>query len=134
MSTKTKKKSAPKAAPASPAREKLRKAALAEISDRVAKLDRGERPARTPARAPKTKRVSALDAAATVLATASKPMTAPEMIAAMGQRGLWTSPGGKTPEATLYAAMGREIARKGDEARFRKVGRGEFAGREGGAA
>ena len=33
---------------------------------------------------------------------------------------------GKTPEATLYAAMTREIAKKGDAARFRKADRGLF--------
>ena len=38
------------------------------------------------------------------------PMRAKEMIAAMEAKGLWTSPGGKTPEATLYAAIIREIA------------------------
>ena len=44
--------------------------------------------------------------------------------------GLRTSPGGKTPEATLYAAMTREIAAKGRESRFKKVERGLFvAGR-----
>ena len=37
------------------------------------------------------------------------------------------SPGGKTPHATLYAAMLREIANKGAKARFKKVDRGLFA-------
>ncbi len=39
--------------------------------------------------------------------------------------GLW-SPGGKTPHATLYAAVIREIAKKGKDARFKKVDRGRF--------
>ena len=39
--------------------------------------------------------------------------------------GLW-SPGGKTPHATLYAAIIREIAKKGKDARFKKVARGQF--------
>ena len=34
------------------------------------------------------------------------------------------SPNGKTPHVTLYAAMIREIARKGNDARFVKTGRG----------
>ena len=76
--------------------------------------------------APKAKRVSALDAAAQVLASSSVPMRATEMIAAMEAKGLWKSPGGKTPEATLYAAIIREIAAKGDKARFRKHERGVF--------
>ncbi|MBY0312671.1 MAG: winged helix-turn-helix domain-containing protein [Phycisphaerales bacterium] len=41
-------------------------------------------------------------------------------------KGLWKSPGGKTPEATLYAAIIREIAAKGKDARFRKTERGVF--------
>ena len=48
------------------------------------------------------------------------PMRAKEMIAAMEAKGLWTSPGGKTPEATLYAAIIREIAVKGTAAQFKK--------------
>ena len=81
---------------------------------------------RKPAAEPKPKRVSALDAAAQVLADAGQPMRVKEMIDAMAERGLWSSPGGKTPEATLYAAIIREIATKGDAARFRKVERGQF--------
>ncbi len=75
----------------------------------------------------KPKRVSALAAAAQVLSKADKPMGAQELIAAMAEQGLWTSPGGKTPHATLYAAMLREIAAKGKDARFTKVDRGQFA-------
>ena len=73
------------------------------------------------------KRVSALDAAAQVLAEApAEGLGAKDLIAELKTRGLWSSPGGKTPSATLYAAMLREINAKGDEARFRKVGRGRF--------
>jgi len=74
----------------------------------------------------KPKKVSALDAAAQVLAKASKPMRAQELIAAMSEQGLWKSPGGKTPHATLYAAMLREINAKGKAARFTKTERGLF--------
>ncbi|MGB2985246.1 MAG: winged helix-turn-helix domain-containing protein [Phycisphaerae bacterium] len=81
----------------------------------------------------KATRVSALDAAAQVLAQAEKPMRAQELIAAMAGQGLWQSPAGKTPHATLYAAMLREIAKKGDVARFKKVDRGMFAFNEAGA-
>ena len=35
---------------------------------------------------------------------------------------------GKTPAATLYAALTREATTKGAASRFRKVGRGQFAG------
>jgi hypothetical protein len=74
-------------------------------------------------------RLSALDAAALILAGVPEPMTAPELIQAMADRKLWSSPNGKTPAATLSAAIGREIATKGDAARFRKTGRGRFAAR-----
>lgn len=75
----------------------------------------------------KPKRLSALNAAAQVLANADQPMGAKAMIAAMAEQGLWESRAGKTPHATLYAAIHREIARKGNDARFAKVDRGMFA-------
>ncbi len=75
----------------------------------------------------KPKRVSALDAAAQVLAKAGKPMRAKELIAAMAEHGLWKSPAGRTPHATLYAAMFRESRDKGSASRFKRVDRGQFA-------
>ena len=75
------------------------------------------------------KRLTALDAAARVLAESGQAMSCGELIAAMAAKGYWTSPAGKTPSATLYAAMAREIKVKGAEARFRKSERGKFAGR-----
>jgi hypothetical protein len=75
----------------------------------------------------KTKKVSAIDAAAKVLADTKTAMNAKEMIDAMTAKGLWTSPGGKTPHATLYSAILREINEKGSEARFKKTERGRFA-------
>ncbi len=136
--------------------ERLRKEALAEIQERIestaepaidataqgqparkrrtgpgGKRIAASKPATTPkptkaAKAIKPKRISALDAAAQVLAASSVPMRAKEMIAAMEAKGLWKSPGGKTPEATLYAAIIREIAAKGTAARFKKHERGVF--------
>lgn len=77
----------------------------------------------------KPKRLSALDAAAQVLAERGTPMRAKELIAEIEAKGLWRSPGGKTPEATLYAAIIREIAAKGKEARFKTEERGVFVAR-----
>jgi hypothetical protein len=74
-----------------------------------------------------TKKLSALDAAAKVLGEATEPMASKEMIEAMATKGYWTSPGGKTPHATLYAAIIREIRTKGDHARFVKTDRRRFA-------
>ncbi|MCC6419590.1 MAG: winged helix-turn-helix domain-containing protein [Gemmataceae bacterium] len=79
-----------------------------------------------PAKKSKLQRLSALDAAAQVLAATPKPMSAKDLIAEMAARNLWASPGGKTPEATLYAAIIREVSAKGSDARFRKVERGLF--------
>ena len=45
----------------------------------------------------------------------------------MAAKAYWTSPGGKTPQATLYSALTREIKLKGDQARFQKTERGKFA-------
>ncbi len=75
----------------------------------------------------KPKKLSALNAAAKVLADAKEPMACKELIEAMEKKGLWTSPGGKTPHATLYSAILREINAKGNEARFKKTDRGHFA-------
>jgi hypothetical protein len=72
------------------------------------------------------RRLSALDAAALVLANAPAPMRCGDLITAMAAKGLWTSPNGKTPHATLNSALIREIARKGDQSRFRRCGRGMF--------
>jgi hypothetical protein len=170
MSTKTKKPAKPRT-PRTPKMSKsaaraegaaktdrLRKAAIAEINDRLAggkqdhevpsekevannanlgaaakgKKAKGEKATKTKAvKEKKPKRVSALDAAAQVLAASEVPMRAKEMIAAMEAKGLWTSPGGKTPEATLYAAIIREIAAKGTAARFKKHERGVFVAGKG---
>ncbi len=72
-------------------------------------------------------KLSALDAAAKVLSDAKEPLNAKQMIEAMATKGLWTSPGGATPHATLYSSIIREISVKGAESRFTKTERGKFA-------
>jgi hypothetical protein len=78
----------------------------------------------------KDKKTSALDAAAKVLGETGKPMSCTELIEAMAAKGYWTSPGGKTPQATLYSAIAREITAKGTHSRFVKGERGKFARNE----
>ncbi|HEY7425618.1 MAG TPA: HTH domain-containing protein [Gemmataceae bacterium] len=73
------------------------------------------------------KKLSALDAAAKVLAESGQSMACQELIAEMAAKGYWTSPGGKTPAATLYSAILREITTKGEAGRFQKAERGKFA-------
>ncbi len=165
MSTKTKKPRTPRTpkmsksaarAEGAAKTDRLRKKAIAEISDRLVggKQDHEVPSAKEvanndilaasangkkakapkspkPTKEPKPKRVSALDAAAQVLADSEVPMRAKEMIAKMEAKGLWKSPGGKTPEATLYAAIIREIAAKGDKARFKKHDKGVFVAGKG---
>jgi DNA ligase D-like protein (predicted ligase) len=73
-----------------------------------------------------TKPLSAVAAAARVLAESGQAMSCPELIAAMAAKGYWSSPAGKTPASTLYAALLREINTKKDASRFRKTDRGKF--------
>ena len=73
------------------------------------------------------KKMSGLDAALKVLGETKQPMTCRELIEAMATKGYWRSPSGKTPHATLYAAILREINAKGKDTRFKKVARGKFA-------
>ena len=74
-------------------------------------------------------KLSALEAAAKVLGETGKPMNCRELIEAMAAQGYWKSPAGKTPWATLYASLIKEIATKGKESRFQKTDRGRFARR-----
>jgi len=79
---------------------------------------KGDKPA-------KQRKPSGLDAAAQVLAEVGQPLSAKEMVDRMLAQGLWQT-GGKTPAATIYSAIIREISVKGDASRFRKVERGKF--------
>jgi hypothetical protein len=150
---KTATRSAPKAAPGTPATSKpesrsRRKARIDVDAAPVTKPEpsikttsKGAKPAALEAVKPATasriktqpsKRLSALDAAAQLLAGLSKAeastgITAPGLIDRMAKARLWTSPGGKTPAATLYAAMIREITKKGPASRFVRVSPGHFA-------
>ncbi len=78
------------------------------------------------AKTAKPKKPSALDAAAKVLGESKEPLTTKEMIDAMQAKGYWKSPGGKTPDRTLYSAILREIVVKKAESRFKKSERGKF--------
>lgn len=85
-------------------------------------------PAGKPAKAPRAgsegRGPSGLDLAAEVLAKAGKPMRVNEITEAVIAAGWKTS--GKTPAATLNAAIIREIAAKGVDSRFAKKDRGLF--------
>ncbi len=70
---------------------------------------------------------SLIDAAAGILQGAAEPMRCQDLVAQAAARGLWMPRTGKTPASTLYAAILREIAIKGDAGRFVKTDRGRFA-------
>jgi hypothetical protein len=74
---------------------------------------------------PSAKRPSGLDAAAAVLAEAGTAMNTKDMVERMLSTGMWKT-GGKTPAATIYSAILREINTKGGESRFKKTDRGQF--------
>ena len=75
-------------------------------------------------KADKPNHVSLINLAAAILADAKSPMNCKEIVAKAFEAG-WTTTG-KTPTGTLNAAIIREIAKKGDQSRFKKVGRGLF--------
>ena len=100
--------------------------------DRLQASEKTKTPKSTSKKTPQASRrksqasMSQLDAAVKVLSEASEPMTTKAMIEAMAAKRYWTSPGGKTPHATLYSALLREIQNKGKDSRFVKVDRGQF--------
>ena len=76
-------------------------------------------------RGTRAKHPSGLDAAAKVLAEVGKPMNCKAIVEQMIAQRLWQTKG-KTPAATISAAIIREIASKGDASRFRKAAPGKF--------
>ena len=108
--------------------EQLRKEAIVSIDKNLAS-DGDAKPKRGSKKKSKASRgngkLSGLDAAAQILTKAKDPMGCKGIVERAIANGLW-SPGGKTPHATLYAAIIREIAKKGKDARFKKVDRGRF--------
>jgi hypothetical protein len=91
------------------------------------KASSSEKDSKSPVAAETPKKLSALDAAARVLSDSGQAMNCKELIEAMAAKGYWTSPGGKTPAATLYSALLREIQTKKEASRFGKTERGKFA-------
>ena len=102
----------------------LPEAATLKQAEQV-KTEAGEA-APKPKRQRKDGKMSGLDAAAQVLAEAGEPLDTKAMVERMLENGLWST-SGKTPAATIYAAIIREIAKKGDASRFRKTDRGKFS-------
>lgn len=95
------------------------------------KATKGKKPKAAPAKvakpnSDKPKRPSGLDSAAQILKTTGEPMRCKDLVDKMLADGLWKT-NGKTPAATIYAAILREITTKGSDTRFKKTDRGLFA-------
>lgn len=73
--------------------------------------------------------LSGLDAAHSVLVSEGAPMNVQSITKTIFGKKLWTT-SGKTPHATIAAAIMREIATKAAKSRFVKAGRGLFAASE----
>lgn len=91
---------------------------------------RPARRARTPV--PSGRGPSLLDSAAQLLGALSTKeatggLSTKAIVERLTKQGLWSSPAGKTPSATLYSALLREIHQKKSASRFRRVGPGRFA-------
>ena len=84
------------------------------------------KPAKPAKAAAKKEGLSAIDAAAKLLTETKEALTTKEMVEQMAAKGYWKTPGGKTPHATLYSAILREINVKGSDSRFKKTERGKF--------
>jgi hypothetical protein len=81
--------------------------------------------ATTSAEEPANAKRGGLNAAVRVLEEAGEPLNCSTIVERMLQNGYWAT-GGKTPAATINAAITREIKTKGELSRFRKVQRGLF--------
>jgi len=112
-------------------RANRRKAAASKSAKTGAKVTGKQRKAKAASKPTKEKKPSGLDLAAKVLAESKEPLASKAIAERAIAAGWKTS--GKTPHATLYAAMIREIRDKGKESRFEKVDRGLFKAGKGGA-
>ena len=77
-------------------------------------------------RGEKTRKPGLVDCAIKVMKEAGRPMNCQDVVKAILEKNLWAT-SGKTPASTLYSSILRDIQKKGSEARFKKVERGQFA-------
>lgn len=109
-----------------PITELVPEQAALPLADEAAEVSAQTKRQRKQPATSKAKKLSALDAAARVLAEEGKPMSCLELIAMMTAKGYWASPNGRTPASTLYSAILRETTTKGSNCRFVKAERGKF--------
>jgi hypothetical protein len=111
-----------------PAQELIAKSKATPAAASATKQPRDR--ASAPAKAKRSPREgpSGLAAAHSVLLKAGKAMNVRDITDAVLSRKLWTT-SGRTPSATIAAAIMREIKLKGDGSRFMRAGRGLFEAR-----
>ena len=124
VAEKTEKKAQTKTAKAEKAAAKAKAEPPAEAADKS-----GETQAPATTSEVKEKKMGLVSAAIQILKDgANTPMSVKEMVEQVTAKGLWSpARGGKTPAATLYAAIFREIRQKGEASRFTQTDRGKFA-------
>lgn len=110
----------PKASSAKSGASKAEATAKSGQSGKTAKSS----PKKPDAKKSTLKKPSGLDLAAKILAESDRPLNAKEIAERVIAAGWTTS--GKTPHATLYSAMLREIKGKGEKSRFVLAERGRF--------
>ena len=98
-----------KAAPTKTATRTSKKSGTQSRTNAASAREAKPRSKSTTAKKETTTRLSAIAAAAKVLAESKERLTTWQMIEQMAKRKLWISPNGKTPERTLYSAVLREI-------------------------
>jgi hypothetical protein len=115
------------------AKKSDRKSKDAKAEKRAPRAKGAAKDGKTPANRSLGEGGSGLDAAAKVLAEAGEPLDCRTIVQRAFEKGYWKSDG-KTPHATVYSAILREIQKKGEQARFRKAclpdgtaARGKFA-------
>ena len=109
-------------------RGKAGKAKGAPVSKKdtpAAKAPKTSKKAATAKHAASRAKMSGLDAAVRVLAEANEALSCKAIVERALEKGYWKT-NGKTPQATVYAAIIREIQKKGEDARFKKTARGRF--------
>jgi len=105
-----------------------RKTKIQKTNEAIQKRVSAGKKAKAEAKAKAPKKISGLDAAVMILrGNQGKPMSPADIVEEAKAKGLW-NPGGKTPAATLYSAIFREIKLQGKTARFQRVEGGEGRG------
>ena len=109
---------------------------LSELQRMYRAMGPATRKPRTPREpgAPRSPRgIGLLTAAANLLAENGLTMNCNSIVQTLDEKGIWRSPGGKTPWATLHTAIATEM-KKGSQSRIVRKDKGQYAASEYGIA